>query len=258
MSALSADRNTPRIEGNLRVLDMAASMLIYAGALVMRDASGNAKKGATALGSHGAGRAEERVDNSSGSAGDLTIKAREGIFRWDNSSAGDAITKAEIGKVCYIVDDHTVAKTSGSNTRSPAGIVADIDDQGVHVLMGEDVLTSYLAGNKVYVQALVQTLVGTNSYYSLAPVAGRVTKIWSVIEGVLTTGDATLTAKINGTGITTGVITITQSGSAAGDVDSATPTALNVVAAGDTLTVAVGGTNATASKAQVIFEITRD
>jgi hypothetical protein len=258
MTALSADRNTPRLEKGIKLLDVAASQLIYAGAIVMRNASGYAVKGATALGLQGVGRAEERADNSDGSAGDLAIKIRSGVFRFANSSSSDEITDADIGRVCYAVDDQTVAKTAGSGTRSPAGIVVDVDDNGVHVLFDEEVLGAYLAGRKYLVQIRVATLVGSNSYYGLAPFAGRVTKIWSITEGVLTTGDATLTAKINGTAITGGVLTITQSGSAAGDVDSATPTAANVVAEGDKLSATVGGTNATATPANVFFVIERD
>jgi hypothetical protein len=254
--ALSSDRNTPRLGGDVRRLPMAAAALIYAGALVCRNAAGYAVKGATALNLVGAGVAQARVDNSAGSAGDLEIDVRSGVFRFANSSSGDAITVAEIGDIAWVVDDETVAKTSGSGTRSPAGIITGVDSLGVHVLVGDEVLSGYLATNKTVVQALVQTLVGTGSYYAVAPRAGRITKIWSVIEGVLTTGDATLTGKINGAAITNGVITITQAGSAAGDVDTATPTAANVVAAGDVLAVTVGGSNATASKAQVFFEIT--
>lgn len=258
MAALAADRNTPRTDRDLKVLGVAAAVKIFAGSIACRNAAGYAVKGATALGLRGVGRAEEQVDNSAGAAGDKTVRIRAGVFRFANSAAGDAIADGDIGKVCYVVDDQTVAKTSGSGTRSPAGIVTEVDPQGVHVLFDEEMLAGYLANNKLFVQARVETLVGANTYYSVAPVAGRVTKIWSVSEGVLTTGDATLTGKIGATAITNGVITITQAGSAAGDVDSATPTALNVVAAGDALAVTVGGTNATASKAQVFFEITRD
>ena len=50
-----------------------------------------------------------------------------------NSAAGDAITRAEIGDVCYIVDDETVAKTNGTSTRSAAGTIRDVDAQGVWV-----------------------------------------------------------------------------------------------------------------------------
>ena len=50
-----------------------------------------------------------------------------------NSAATDAITLADIGKDCFIVDDQTVAKTDGSGTRSRAGRVFDVDADGVWV-----------------------------------------------------------------------------------------------------------------------------
>jgi hypothetical protein len=40
---------------------------------------------------------------------------------------------ADVGKQCYLVDDQTVAKTDGTNTRSPAGFVRDVDADGVWV-----------------------------------------------------------------------------------------------------------------------------
>ena len=89
--ALTADRNTPRLEGDFKSVGTAAQ-LIYAGALTARDSSGYAAKGAAATGMHGIGRAEERVDNSGGNAGDLDIRVREGIFRWANSASTDEIT----------------------------------------------------------------------------------------------------------------------------------------------------------------------
>lgn len=54
-----------------------------------------------------------------------------------------------------------------------------------------------------------------------------VTKIWSVLSGVIATADATITTSRDGTALTNGVITIAYSGSAAGDIDSCTPTANN-------------------------------
>jgi hypothetical protein len=258
MTALSTDRNTPRMEGAPRLGPMAAAAKIYAGALVMRDAAGFLTKGQTAVGLRGAGMALEQVDNSAGSAGDLNINYRSGVFRFVNSAAGDAIAKTEIGKLCYAVDDQTVAKTSGANTRSVAGIVAGVDDLGVHVLVSEEALAAYLANRRVFVPVRVATLVGANVYRQLSIYAGRVVKIWSVIEGVLTTGDATLTGKIDGVAITTGVITITQAGSAAGDKDSCAPTAANVVAVGGELSLTVGGSNATATVANAVFEIELD
>jgi len=258
MTALTADRNTPRLEGDLRMGAAAAAVKIFAGALVMRDAAGYITKGQAALGLRGVGRAEEFIDNSAGSAGDQSINYRGGAFRFANSGSTDEITRADIGKFCYAVDDQTVAKTSGASTRSIAGVVANVDSLGVTVCFDEDDLAAYLATRRVALPLRVATLVGTNVYRAVSPVAGRIVKIWSITEGVLTTGDATLTAKINGAAITGGVITIAQSGSAAGDIDSVEPTAANVVAVGDALSLTVGGTNATATVANVLFEIERD
>lgn len=254
MTNLLADRNTARRERGSRSVPMAAAK-IFAGSIVCRNATGYATKGAADTTMHVIGRAAEQVDNSAGAPGDLNIRVDEGVFRWAN---GDAIGITNIGQRCFVADDQTVAKSSGAGTRPAAGIIVDVDAAGVFVLMGEDVLAEYDALRVSYVPVRVATLVGANVYRSLSAFAGRVKKIMSVTEGVLTTGDATLTGKINGAAITTGVVTITQAGSAAGDKDEAVPTAANVVAIGDELSLTVGGTNATATVANAIFVIERD
>ena len=109
----------------------------------------------------------------------------------------------------------------------------------------------------VYLTLDVATLVGTGVSGIPCPVAGTVTSIQSRLKAPLTTGDATLTAKIGATAITGGVITITQSGSAIGDIDSCTPSAANTVAVGSNLSVTCGGTNDAAVGATVVFTILR-
>ena len=61
------------------------------------------------------------------------MQIRKGTFRFGNSASGDLIAIADIGNDCYIVDDQTVAKTNGTNTRSVAGKVHDVDAEGVWV-----------------------------------------------------------------------------------------------------------------------------
>ena len=51
--------------------------------------------------------------------------------------AADAIVRADVGADCYIVDDQTVAKTNGSNTRSVAGKIIAVDADGVWVKIGQ-------------------------------------------------------------------------------------------------------------------------
>ena len=134
MTVLAADRDTPVRDGLLFEFPVAATTKIYAGAIVMLNASGDATKGAAATGQICVGRAEELVDNTGG-AGAKTVKVRKGVFRWANSASTDAITKAEIGDTCYIVDDQTVAKTDATGTRSAAGKIVDVDASGVWVLV---------------------------------------------------------------------------------------------------------------------------
>lgn len=133
MTALAAERNTPSRDGDLLALPVAAAKTLYLGAFAAIDANGRLTPGATATTLKGLGRVEATADNSLGAAGAITGTVRLGVFRWANSADADAIAAADIGKVCYIVDDQTVAKTTGSATRSPAGIVVDVDALGVWV-----------------------------------------------------------------------------------------------------------------------------
>lgn len=143
--ALAQDRNTPEMIGADRQGGLAASVVVYAGAIVMRNAAGYLTKGATATALVGVGRAEERATGGAG-AGDVTLTYKPGIFRFANSASTDLIGISEIGKVCYVVDDQTVAKTDGTGTRSPAGFVEGIDAHGVWVRFDEVALQAYLAG----------------------------------------------------------------------------------------------------------------
>ncbi len=84
--------------------------------------------------------------------------------------------------------------------------------------------------------------------YLPMPFASTVKKIYATIEGVLTTADEVITAKNNaGTGMTSGVITLVQAGSAAGNTYSVTPSANNTFTAGQNMRLDFDGGNATAT-----------
>jgi hypothetical protein len=132
MPALTEDRNTTRREGERFSYPMAANVTIYGGALVMLNASGNATPGAVATGQRACGVACQRKTNGA-TAGAERIEVEPGIFRFNNSAAGDLIAAADVGADCWIVDDNTVAKTNGSSTRSVAGRIVAVDSVGVWV-----------------------------------------------------------------------------------------------------------------------------
>lgn len=133
MAALTADRRTPYRTAEDFEFPVAASTLIYAGALVCINTSNLATKGAVSTALKCVGVAQATADNSAGAASAIRVKVRRGCFRFANSASADAIALADVGADCYIVDDQTVAKTNGSASRSVAGKIRDVDADGVWV-----------------------------------------------------------------------------------------------------------------------------
>lgn len=113
-----------------------------------------------------------------------------------------------------------------------------------------------IAQTKTYVSAFMATVSTAGQIYIASPVAGTITNIWTALNGAIITADAALTGKINGTAITGGALTITQAGSAAGDIDTATPTAANVVAVGDAIEMETDGASGNAVAVSITYEIT--
>lgn len=131
---LTAPRNTPK-RGNgpiaeLIVVAVAASTTVHQGGLVAIDTDGKARPARASTTDRIAGRALDSVDNS---AGGEVVRIESGVFRFDNSADGDEIAVDDIGKVCFAVDDKTVALTSGAGTRVAAGVIVDVDESGVWV-----------------------------------------------------------------------------------------------------------------------------
>lgn len=95
-------------------------------------------------------------------------------------------------------------------------------------------------------------------YYLVSPHAGDISKIYTVIDGAVSTADITITAAIGATGVTNGVVTIATAASGAGDVDVATPTAANTVTAGQAINFTVTGGGAGGSpRIHLVAVITR-
>lgn len=135
MVALTGGRGTPlRLNDDIESHPIKAGVTIFPGALVALDAAGWAQPGAVALGLKSVGRAEEGFGPVVAN-GAAQIRTRRGVLRYANSAAADQVTRADIGASAFIVDDQTVAKTNGGGTRSPAGIIRDVDAQGVWVLI---------------------------------------------------------------------------------------------------------------------------
>lgn len=76
------------------------------------------------------GVATDTVDNSAGSAGDLLVPVKQGIFQFANSSTTGALTVADIGKPCYPADNQTVTRLNVNGTKPTVGIVEGFATNG--------------------------------------------------------------------------------------------------------------------------------
>lgn len=135
MTAATKNRNTPQRLGKCRGYPIAAGVHAFAGAIAVLNATNYLEPATTATGKKTVGVFNEEVDNTNGADGADTVEVERGYFHFANSAAADEITDADIGELCYVVDDQTVAKTDGTATRSIAGIVDGVDANGVWVLI---------------------------------------------------------------------------------------------------------------------------
>ena len=103
----------------------------------------------------------------------------------------------------------------------------------------------------------IADLVTDTTYYLATPYAGTITSITSVIDDAFATADCTITAKIGTTAVTSGVITITQSGSAAGDVDTVSPSGANTLAANQAVNFVIATSNATSIRCTITVILRR-
>lgn len=135
MAALTKARSTRKKHGGTNSRRVKASAQIWAGALVCLDANGFLVPGSTSTTLKADGRASESVKGGA-TDGAVSCTVDAGVFDFVNSAAADQITLADIGTDCFIVDDQTVAKTNGGNTRSVAGRVVDVEGTVVWVAVG--------------------------------------------------------------------------------------------------------------------------
>ncbi len=217
---LSADRSTPRLQGEHDGLPVKASIKVYAGALVATTSAGYVVPAGNAAAVLIRGRAKEAVDNSAGADGDLSVRLDRGRFRWDNSSAGDAIAAADVGSLCFAVDDHTVAKTIGAGNRLVAGKIVAVDTLGVWVETGEP----FYEPRKVRIPFFInQTdLLAPTPAELISPVTGAITKIDTTVQVAITTG-GTITAKA-GTTTVAGLSVAIANAATKGTIGSGAPT----------------------------------
>ncbi len=116
MASLTSPRNTvvllPQQFGSLQ--PMAAGATAVQGCLVALngDGYGNAASMTKATSLKCVGIANESVDNSAGIAAAQSVVCLTGLVLLDNGTSTDTITQADVGNLCYALDNHTVSRVS--------------------------------------------------------------------------------------------------------------------------------------------------
>ena len=111
--------------------------------------------------------------------------------------------------------------------------------------------------NDYFITSTIADISTASSTFVPVPDGGRVVKIITALQGAIGTANAAITFEIGGTAITGGGITVTQSCSAAGDVDTAEPTAANEVLEDGTIEMITDGASSNTIKLVVTFVIRR-
>ena len=135
--ALTASKKIQKRSGRDFAYPLAANAPIFQGGMVMLK-SGVLTRAVAQADSTNAGLCTVvgiASEAATGGAADGLVKGKveNGCFLFRNSAAADLVALTEVGKLVYVVDDETVAKTSNTNVRPQAGIVVDVDASGVWV-----------------------------------------------------------------------------------------------------------------------------
>ena len=111
--------------------------------------------------------------------------------------------------------------------------------------------------DRVYLTSYMADVSTASSAFVTSPVRGYVKRIRGELYAAITGTNSVVTAEINGTAITGVSITITQSGSAAGDSFSDEPTSLSTsfVNPGDSLEIVSDGASSTTAPMMWVWEI---
>lgn len=119
MANLTEDRKSIRKDGTIFSHPVAAATVIYAGALVNLDGSGNAVPAADDAAHTFAGKAYARADNGSGAAGDARVEGRrEGVFEMN----ANGMAQGDVNAGAYVVDDNTVGKGIAAQPVNVTGV----------------------------------------------------------------------------------------------------------------------------------------
>ena len=111
--------------------------------------------------------------------------------------------------------------------------------------------------NDYFLTAEIEDISTASSTFVGVPDGGKIIKIITALQGAISGADAAITFEVGGTAMTNSAITVANSGSAAGDVDTSEPSAANRVEEGGTIEMITDGGSTGTAKLLVTFVIRR-
>jgi hypothetical protein len=159
---------------------------------------------------------------------------------------------------------------TGSDLHEPIGVaaasadtvyVADGAGSGTHqkVAAGQISTTSVKNVNKVFITHVIDDISTAGSHWVVPGIAGNIVAISTVIDGAIATAACSMTFEIGGVVITSSAISIAYSGSAAGsaagDVDTSTPSAARAVTAAQPVEIISDGASTNTVRCTVTLEL---
>ena len=111
--------------------------------------------------------------------------------------------------------------------------------------------------NDYFLHAEIADISTASSTFVPVPDSGKIIKIITSLQGAISGGNAGISFEIGGTAVTGGGITVAHSGSAAGDIDTAEPTAANDIQEGQAIEMLTDAGSTGANKLNVTFVIRR-
>lgn len=130
MAALTADRMAKtRSDVRSFFAKMAANAVGYQKGLAAVNATGYAKAASSTPGERVIGYYASQADNTGGADGAIGAHIQTGAIKLDNDGT-NPVTQADVGRFCYVKDDHTVQSATGAGSAPVAGRVDQIDADG--------------------------------------------------------------------------------------------------------------------------------
>lgn len=205
MTALSADRQVERYEGEIIALTVKAGTTIYKGSLVSVDATGYAIPSGNTASTVFMGVAME-----GGTAGQTIRVYRRGIFKFAIPATA---TIADVGQRVYVADSATVTKTVGNGVYVGKIIkVESATSVWVDLEYGAPATGTVADRSILTIPVKLAKLANGDIVTAFTPgFAGTIEKISFVVTDPATTADkaATLNLEIGTTNLTGGVLSLT-------------------------------------------------